>query len=346
MITNSYTDRHGRTHREIQLDWLEQTLVIKDQHGKKLARWGYRHIQALATSGEFAPRNAKLERVRLVDDAAANHLRLKLSEQGLHAPLIRREIVGTAGIIIAILAFWLVWPPLADQLTPLIPEKLFVSLGKASLASIKGSGGECKVTAAQPAQAALAALMKRLDLEKQNIILINDREINAFALPGGSIVVMRGLLEKAATPEELAGVIAHEAGHVQHRHAERSLLRQGGLNLFLTMMLGGDFFGQVSQQALVTKYSRDFEREADRFALDKLRQAAISPLGLADFYARIRRQSGSDRLPFNSWLSTHPRAVERESQARAAAATIKAGPPVLDNQAWQALQTACRLKSF
>jgi Zn-dependent protease with chaperone function len=342
MNSDRYLDPHGRSHQPILLEWQERALVIKDLHGKRLAQWHYQQIKSLGTDGEFAPAKAQRERLRLVDETTSSHLRLKLSEQVAYHPLLRRESMGAFAIIATVLGFWLAWPPVADRLMPLIPKTLFESLGQASLAAIQGEGGVCPLAKKSEAQAALSALLTRLELTPQKVVLLNDAEINAFALPGGTIVVMRGLLDKATTPEELAGVIAHEAGHVHFQHPERGLLRQSGLSLFLGLVLGGDFIGQLSQQALATKYSRDFEREADRYALDKLQQARVNPAGLADFYGRIRQQSDSSTLSFDSWLSTHPLPEEREAKARAAAKTIKPGAPILTGREWQALQAACR----
>nr|WP_316640293.1 M48 family metallopeptidase [uncultured Roseateles sp.] len=136
---------------------------------------------------------------------------------------------------------------------------------------------------------------------------------NAFALPGGEIVLTDALVELLDdSPDALQGVLAHELGHVQHRHGLRMAL-QAGLVGALAGLVVGDFSALLAGlPALLAQqaYSRDFEREADSYAHQMLRRAGLSPRVMLEFFERLAapeaRHSG---LP--SLLSSHPATPER-----------------------------------
>ena len=115
------------------------------------------------------------------------------------------------------------------------------------------------------------------------IQVVDAPQINAFALPGGQIVVYTGLLRKAARPEQVAGVIAHEMAHVTLRHGLRGIAKQVGV-LVGVQVLTGDLSGlaaQVATAAISNAYSRDAEREADAEGARMLAAAGIDPVLIA-----------------------------------------------------------------
>jgi len=144
---------------------------------------------------------------------------------------------------------------------------------------------------------------------------------NAFALPGGVIVITDALVELARHDEEIAAVLAHEAGHLVHRHALRGLL-QGSIAAGLIIAVTGDI-GSAANLAATTlpvlllnlSYSRDFEREADGFAFSYLAARGIAPTRLADLLLRMEREHGAHTGRV-SFLSTHPSGEERLAEAR------------------------------
>ncbi len=149
---------------------------------------------------------------------------------------------------------------------------------------------------------------------KFNFTIIKDDAINAFALPGGTVIIHSGLIEKAKSPEEVAGVLAHEISHVTRRHHVRSII--GNLGIWLVIRgLIGDVSGISSDiinagAALSTlKYSRDFEREADQSGFDLLNKAQINPQGMIDFFGTLKKENGD--LGMADFLSTHPATEER-----------------------------------
>jgi predicted Zn-dependent protease len=158
--------------------------------------------------------------------------------------------------------------------------------------------------------------------------VIEDEELNAFAMPGGIIYVHTGLILKARNVSELVGVMGHEIGHVYHRHIAENYRRQRntgvarGVGVILTgVLLGGyaaqaaDLLTGVGAAAYLNTFSRDHEREADAFAADVLPKAGYDPSGLVTFFATLMRQYG-DRA--GGFLSSHPATQERIDNANAA----------------------------
>lgn len=152
-----------------------------------------------------------------------------------------------------------------------------------------------------------------------------DPAVNAFALPGGVVVVNTGLLMSADNADEVAGVLAHEASHVERRHALRNMIRALGLRAVMAVVMGdyaasvwGDMAGELADLA----YSRDLEREADLEGLNMLRRAGLPAAGMADFFAKMAaREDGEIDL-----LSSHPASEERLEALRLA---MQAGAPYL-----------------
>jgi Zn-dependent protease with chaperone function len=159
--------------------------------------------------------------------------------------------------------------------------------------------------------------------------VVNLREINAFALPGGPMFVHRGMIEAARTEGEVAGVMAHELAHVILRHGTAQATRGQGPQIgavagqILGAILGGRTGAVVAQGSelvaggVLMKYSREFEREADLFGAQLMARAGYNPRQMATMFETIQRQSGS-RGP--EWLSSHPdpgnraQAINREAE--------------------------------
>jgi Zn-dependent protease with chaperone function len=143
---------------------------------------------------------------------------------------------------------------------------------------------------------------------------------NAFALPSGAIVFTDEMVKLAANDDELLAVLAHEAGHVAHRHGIRRII-QDSLLAFALMAITGDASG-TSQLFLglpvaLTElaYSREFEREADQYALGYLRSHGISPRCFADLMQRLQQEKKPDgkngESRWSNYLSTHPDMEDR-----------------------------------
>ena len=174
---------------------------------------------------------------------------------------------------------------------------------------------------------------------KWTFTVLNSKQINAFALPGGYVYVTRGLMALASSEAELAGVIAHEIGHVTGRHtAQRysSSMLAGGLSLAAGILLGsaaGDL-ANFAGQAAVQSYSRAQEFEADSLGVRYLSRADYNTQAMASFLAKLRSHSQLEAkrhkkkpssVDRGNMFATHPRTIDRVERAIANAKGSKSG---------------------
>jgi len=139
--------------------------------------------------------------------------------------------------------------------------------------------------------------------------IADDPAINAFAMPGGIVVVNTGLIEAADSAEELAGVLAHEVQHVELRHSLSQLAQQAGLRLVVTLVVGDlGGAGEIAARLTQLKFSRDAETEADLEGLAALRRAGIDPQGMVAMFRKLDTETGPAPPQI---LSTHPVTEQR-----------------------------------
>lgn len=142
----------------------------------------------------------------------------------------------------------------------------------------------------------------------------DDPAINAFAIPGGHVVVFTGLIRAADSAEELAGVLAHEAEHVLQRHSLKGIVHQLGWKVVLALFVGewgGGPVGEAAAQLQLLRFGRDQESQADLKALSLLKRAQIDPAGMLTFFTRLAKEEVAIPL-----LSTHPPSAERAEAIR------------------------------
>jgi len=175
----------------------------------------------------------------------------------------------------------------------------------------------------QPLLGALAGSRYQYHFE-----IVNESSSNAFALPGGFVVIHSGLILNAENAEELLGVLAHEITHAEQQHGVRSLIASSGVYLIASAFFGDmsgllATLGNAAPLLLTQSYTRDFEREADTKGFDLLQAAHINPRGLASFFehliaeekkqlATIENEKARDAVQQGvKFLSTHPATEER-----------------------------------
>lgn len=160
------------------------------------------------------------------------------------------------------------------------------------------------------------------------LFAVEDRSINAFALPGGYIGVHTGLVASSSAESELASVLAHELGHVTQRHIARMLATQQQSSTVMVASLvaallaarsnpqaaaGLVSLGSTVQMQQMLGHSRDAEREADRVGVEMLQQAGFDPQGMVDFFGRLQTASRLSESALPAYLRTHPLTGERMS---------------------------------
>ena len=155
--------------------------------------------------------------------------------------------------------------------------------------------------------------------EEMTLHLSRNGQVNAFALPGGHIVINFGLISKSNRVEEVLGVLAHEMAHVTQRHILNNVIDSLGLFTIVQLFVG-DFSGAAAviltkgQFLLQRKFSRSFEAEADRIGFNYLISSGLDPSGLKDFFQFLKKESKVENSKAISFLSTHPLYEDRIKQ--------------------------------
>ncbi len=227
-------------------------------------------------------------------------------------------------------------------LAPLVPPSIEKRYGDLLVGDF---GGEFCTTPG--GDAAIETLTQRLGNDDQgqafDIRVVDISMVNAAALPGGHIVVFRGLIDKADNADEIAGVLAHEIAHVRNRHVTEALLRQFGFSMIIAG-LGGSTAGNIDTM-LSLNYSREAEREADLGAIATLAGAHVSPASTAAFFDRLAHDKDKDtsgRLDASlAYLSTHPPSADRRDVFTRSIDPKVRYQPALTEVQWQALQGIC-----
>jgi predicted Zn-dependent protease len=161
--------------------------------------------------------------------------------------------------------------------------------------------------------------------------IVNSEVVNAFAVPGGYIYVNRGLIQRASSTSELAGVLAHEIGHVEERHSVEQLERaqQANVGLTLAYVLLGRNPGGAEQTAInvggglyFARFSREAENEADADAVPLMVASGLHPNGLVSFFQKMMADQARQPSAVENWFSTHPTTQERIDVAKALVARV------------------------
>jgi predicted Zn-dependent protease len=240
----------------------------------------------------------------------------------------RRELITWAAAGgLAVLAVWLLVAGV-DALVTLaidrIPPSLEQQLGDFILADYKKKH---RLSTTSPEAQRVEQIGKRLAAQLKsspydiNFSVEQSTEVNAFAVPGGNIVVLSQLLDEANNDDEIAGVLAHEIGHVIGRHSLRAALHTAGIWVCLRAI-----FGEQGRDAAMMlsnfvdldalRYGRAQETAADVTAVKLSAQADYNPEGLITFFARLRKKEGSGDIKVMEFFSSHPMTSERIDNIR------------------------------
>jgi len=329
-----------------------------------IAHWPLASLRAIGQRNDSAvqlvPHRDSDERLVLSDRQMLSAIS-KVCPDLHHRPVdhkgVGRALLWAGGAVtsLALIVFVLV-PALAGQLAQMIPPEREQQLGDAvvdQLQTLLGlAGDERPVICETPSGlAALDRMTARLNADARlpyplRVGVIDHDMVNALAVPGGRILIFRGLLEASGDPEEVAGVLAHEVGHVVHHDPTREALRAAGTAGILGLLLG-DVFGAsivvVATDAVVNaSYQRDAETRADETAYDLLAEAKLPSRPFANFFTKMKNKYG-DAEGLLELFASHP-GLDGRAQRAAAADRIGESTydPVLDDQEWIALRGICR----
>lgn len=273
----------------------------------------------------------------LLDDpvlAAAPALREQIAvarKQRVHGgKLYVAAAVGVGVLVVLVLALLAQRSRLTEAAVRRIPVEWEVQFGESVFAAVRQ---QIRLIEEPRWTAQVSAVTDRLLAGLTNapyefrFHVAEDASLNAFALPGGHVVIHTGLLQAVQRPEELAGVLAHEIAHVMRRHSLRKLVETAGLSVLVRALVGdaNGLLGALtdsSELLLRQKFSRDFEREADDTGWESLVAARIDPRGMIEFFRKLRDQQKQSAAGVAvegqlSFLSTHPATTERIARLQA-----------------------------
>ena len=335
-------------------------LHLEDAEGRRLGEWRYDSLRRLEASGDSKVLRLKSldhESERLIFDSpdiltemAARGCNVPYEENQSLGAVARTAILGTVGTVLLVIVVWFGFPYATRVAAALIPLSWERALGDQAYIQIielfEFLGEEkLQVCREQPGQEVVDKLVADFAATSKSpydyrVEVVDIPVVNAFALPGGRIVFFSELVEKATTPAEFAGVLAHEMGHVVHRDGTQAMMRNYALSIvigFVTGDFSGGTLGELGQLVLEMSYSRDAEAEADQFAAELLREEGITSAGMVDFFSRINEETG-DMPRALRFLSSHPPHEERIDFFR----TSETGTgPGLTESEWAALQKIC-----
>jgi beta-barrel assembly-enhancing protease len=350
-VEGAYFDGRSALKHDAQVVFAPDGLEIR--YGAEVEIWPYALIRRRRT-GEAAhfERADATARLILPDPAFLAELRVRCPalDKGYGA---KKRYLAILGATVAVAAIGFVstyfFPAIAARLMPMSWEERLGSQMVEMASIIFTRSREPRFCDDAPGIAALDTLMAKLGrgLETSYTIrlrVLDSSVVNAFAAPGGQLILMRGMIDFAEAPEELAGVLAHEIGHVVHRHPTEGMFRRLNEGMLLDFLTGGATGGAAAAglaNALIgASYSRDAEAQADTTALDLLERARISPIGTAAFFERLvadKKDIGSGSI-----LASHPASAERGQRARERAAKQQDAAPALTAAEWRAVKALCK----
>ncbi|MBX3237558.1 MAG: M48 family metallopeptidase [Nitrospiraceae bacterium] len=362
--TAHYLDGRSATRLPVILHITPQALQIVIPTGE-IKTWPYDHIRQ--TQGTYVGETARLEcgddppETVVVSSASfLKHIhQVAPSLAGhFHNPTRRearvRWTIAAAVTVIILMAGLYRWgiPGVAAAVTPLVPVAWEESLGQQVVDRIAPIDQQCL----DPERLEkLSQIVRKLGDTvpgapyRIRLYVVDDPSINAFAAPGGHVLLLRGLLERTESPEQLAGVLAHELQHVYHRHTTRAILEQTAGTLLLTAV-SGDFSGGMAwglegARAVGTlHYSRSHESEADVEGIKMMQAARLDSNAMIAFYGIMQRESKDHDGSF-AFLETHPEMAQRIVTLLTLADTTSSRPSTLfSTDEWKDIRALCRIK--
>ena len=171
----------------------------------------------------------------------------------------------------------------------------------------------------------IARLTSRSDLD-WHFFIVDAKDVNAFAVPGGFVYVNRGLIERADQMDELAGVLGHEIGHVVRRHTVKQMEKAQGANVgvtlacILTSVCNSQIAGaaiNIAGGAVFARFSRQDEAEADNEGFNNVVRAGISPVGMVTMFQKLLAERKSRPAGVEAWFITHPLEEDRSAAIQA-----------------------------
>ncbi len=355
----------GRTaaSHPVEVEVEAQGLSLRTADGLQVAQWPAQQVRLADTmpDGRFRLRldDGSLARLRLgaehraaVEQACINLRRRDLNSGWRLRPVFAWSIAAAIGFLLSLFVLIPWAAEIAAHNMSVESERKFGEHTRKALhhwlAVQRKSGEGSLLCTDEGGRATLDLLMQRLTTEQPtrvplSVEVINVPMINAFALPGGYIIVTQGLLQYVEHEGELIGVLAHEIGHVEARHNLSGMVKRGAAGFLIGLFFGDAVGGLASigmaDALLNAAYSRDMEAEADALAIQRLLRAGFNPGMMQGFFARLAEKEREGLGYYFTMVSSHPASAERASQFAAAAQPGQS--IILTSGQWFGLKAIC-----
>ena len=259
---------------------------------------------------------------------------------------VSRRIAAFAATLVALVGmFWLAVDYGTELVAPLLPYSLQASLGESVFEELAADKDECHGDAGLQALNGLANRLAQAAgyPHEVSVHVIEGGPLNAFTLPGGILVFYSDLIDQARDRTQVAGVMAHEIGHVVHYHPTKGLLRHYGIGLLAQLVSGGysDLVGTLATGGnllLAMRNGRAFEREADATGVELLEKLGLRADGISSFFEQMMEKEPKDAAAAAGIWSNHPPTAERIAATRRPAT----GRPPFSDAEWKAVRNVCQ----
>jgi Zn-dependent protease with chaperone function len=278
---------------------------------------------------------------RITQSLGKESIRVK---RDVHMSYVWLGVFLTVALLLLSLAWW-VTERAVHGAVAMTPASWDVELGKAAWKA--QSVGASEIT--DPAVTEpVGKLVRTLTTPYQNqgfdfqLHVVEDEQINAFAMPGGQMIVNTGLLKHADGPDEVAGVLAHEVQHVIQRHSIRNIYAQLRWQMALAVLVGdgSSLHGTLMSSGVALaglSYDRGMESEADREGVLLLQKVNLPDHGMVSFFKKLEKQQGTGEK-YLKYISTHPSSADRVSALQKFMKPAPTQTSVPND--WKALQAA------
>lgn len=315
-----FSDREEGESRSEFVEFSELTISAGGlDHNQLVAAWA-------SSAGQRTLYLKSPELIRAFRQAAPAHLSQPLEQAAKQVRQVRqrhRVVWGLVGgtILAVMLSLWFGSDVLVELAVNRIPVEWEQKLGESAYREFLTGQDVMKdglaVGAVKEMTQRLASHVPH-NPYRFDVTVVKSDVVNAFALPGGYVVVFTGLMKKADSPEEVAGVLAHELNHVLQRHGLERIIKQLGFVAVVSIVLGnppglGGVMKQLGIELMTLKFGRAQETEADTTGLDLLHRAKVNPEGMITFFQRLAEKDDG-RV---EWLSTHPMSSARADHLKA-----------------------------
>lgn len=335
-----YFDGRSAAGAEVKVTLSRNDLVLRDGNGEVVVRWPRAEVHIASPAGSQYPRLRRgfSDDARLsLADADLDRLKPFLGKLNQRESAWRETwrpiliFAGAAGLSIWLLVAAVI-PRAADFVARQIPAEWEEKLGTAArdqvielFARMEGRTAKRPLICGGKGTEDLARVIGKIQAHTETSIRIklwvaDLKLVNAFALPGGDLVLTRGLIQDAEGGNEVAAVMAHEIGHIKYKHPTKVALEHAAVasiaGLMVGDLFGGSLIAGIGNALISSAYSREAEDEADVFAVTALNKAGWDARPMADFFERLATAQGSAEEAM-SLISSHPLSTERAAAVRA-----------------------------